>query len=106
MQDGHPKPTTLFSFAVRTATGAKYVFLRYYSMHCSPRSAQLHVEIDHAAPDPPLTKKAADVYFPPEATSDLPVAMQVSKKHCIAYLVTKYGFIHLYDLEYLVPAST
>ncbi|KAJ7074901.1 hypothetical protein B0H15DRAFT_868488 [Mycena belliarum] len=82
-QDGHQKSTKLFSFAVRTATGAK-----------------LHVvEIDHTAPDPPFVKKAVDVYFPPEATNDFPVAMQVSKKHGIIYLVTKYGFIHLYDLE-------
>ncbi|KAL0060881.1 Clathrin heavy chain [Marasmius tenuissimus] len=81
--DGHQKPTKLFTFAVRTATGAK-----------------LHiVEIDHQAPDPPFTKKAVDVYFPPEATNDFPVAMQVSLKHGIVYLVTKYGFIHLYDLE-------
>ncbi|KAF4569964.1 hypothetical protein EYR36_009770 [Pleurotus pulmonarius] len=81
--DGHQKPTKLFTFSVRTATGAK-----------------LHVvEIDHQAPDPPFVKKAVDVYFPPEATNDFPVAMQVSKKHGIVYLVTKYGFIHLYDLE-------
>ncbi|KZT70754.1 clathrin heavy chain [Daedalea quercina L-15889] len=81
--DGHQKPTKLFTFSVRTATGAK-----------------LHiVEIDHQAPDPPFTKKAVDVYFPPEATNDFPVAMQVSQKHGIVYLVTKYGFIHLYDLE-------
>ena len=61
---------------------------------------QLHVvEIDHQSPDPPFTKKNVDVYFPPEATNDFPVAMQVSKKHGIIYLVTKYGFIHLYDLE-------
>ncbi|KAI0080182.1 clathrin heavy chain 1 [Panus rudis PR-1116 ss-1] len=81
--DGHQHKTKLFTFAVRTATGAK-----------------LHiVEIDHQAPDPPFTKKAVDVYFPPEATNDFPVAMQVSKKHGIVYLVTKYGFIHLYDLE-------
>ncbi|TFK91724.1 clathrin heavy chain [Polyporus arcularius HHB13444] len=81
--DGHQHPTKLFAFSVRTATGAK-----------------LHiVEIDHQAPDPPFTKKAVDVYFPPEATNDFPVAMQVSKKHGIVYLVTKYGFIHLYDLE-------
>ena len=61
---------------------------------------QLHiVEIDHQAPDPPFTKKNVDVYFPPEATNDFPVAMQVSKKHGIIFLVTKYGFIHLYDLE-------
>ena len=57
------------------------------------------VEIDHQSPDPPFTKKNVDVYFPPEATNDFPVAMQVSKKHGIVYLVTKYGFIHLYDLE-------
>jgi clathrin heavy chain len=25
--------------------------------------------------------------------------MQISKRHGIIYLVTKYGFIHLYDLE-------
>ncbi|KAG9312892.1 hypothetical protein JVU11DRAFT_6325 [Chiua virens] len=81
--DGHQSATKLFTFAVRTATGAK-----------------LHVvEIDHTAPDPPFTKKAVDVYFPPEATNDFPVAMQVSRKHGIIFLVTKYGFIHLYDLE-------
>lgn len=57
------------------------------------------MEIDHTNPDPPFVKKAVDVYFPPEATNDFPVAMQVSKKHGIIYLVTKYGFIHLYDLE-------
>jgi clathrin heavy chain len=55
--------------------------------------------VDHAAPNSPFQKKAVDVYFPPEATNDFPVAMQVSKKHGIIYLVTKYGFIHLYDLE-------
>ena len=61
---------------------------------------QLHiVEIDHQAPDPPYTKKNVDVFFPPEATTDFPVAMQVSKKHGIVYMVTKFGFIHLYDLE-------
>lgn len=61
---------------------------------------QLHiVEIDHQASDPVFTKKQIDVYFPPEATNDFPVAMQVSKRHGIVYLVTKYGFIHLYDLE-------
>jgi clathrin heavy chain len=38
-------------------------------------------------------------YFPPEATNDFPVAMQVPKKYGIVYLVTEYGFIHLYDLE-------
>ncbi|KAL8278246.1 hypothetical protein RQP46_009419 [Phenoliferia psychrophenolica] len=81
--DGATSDTKLFAFAVRTATGAK-----------------LHVvEIDHQAGNPVYAKKAVDVFFPPEATNDFPVAMQVSKRYGIVYLVTKYGFIHLYDLE-------
>lgn len=76
-------PYKLFTFAVRTATGAK-----------------LHiVEIDHAQENPVFTKKAVDVFFPAEAANDFPVAMQVSRRYGIVYLVTKYGFIHLYDLE-------
>ncbi|KAG8907666.1 hypothetical protein FRB99_002744 [Tulasnella sp. 403] len=81
--DGSSVPTKLFTFAVRTATGAK-----------------LHVvEIDHTPPNTPFAKKAVDVYFPKEAANDFPVSMQVSKKHGVVYLITKYGFIHLYDLE-------
>jgi clathrin heavy chain len=98
--DGCTKPTKLFSFAVRTATGAKVRNsgqAQALVLKCCP---QLHtVEIEHTAPDPPFTKKAVDVYFPPEAVNDFPVSMQISKKHEIIYLVTKYGFIHLYDLE-------
>ena len=78
-----PLPYKLFTFAVRTATGAK-----------------LHiVEIDHAAENPAFSKKAIDVFFPAEAANDFPVAMQVSRRYGIVYLVTKFGFIHLYDLE-------
>jgi len=81
--EGAPAETRLFTFAVRTASGAK-----------------LHVvEIDHQASNPTFPKKAVEVFFPPEATNDFPVAMQVSQKYSVIYLVTKYGFIHLYDLE-------
>lgn len=68
------------------------------SVDCNP--FQLHiVEIDHNPANPPFQKKAVDVYFPPEAVNDFPVSMQVSKVHGIIYMTTKYGFIHLYDLE-------
>ncbi|KAI0164895.1 clathrin heavy chain-like protein [Xylariaceae sp. FL1272] len=81
--EGAAEDTRLFTFAVRTATGAK-----------------LHiVEIDHKDGNPPFQKKAVDIFFPPEATNDFPVAIQVSQKYGIVYMVTKYGFIHLYDLE-------
>ncbi|KAI6249667.1 putative clathrin heavy chain [Erysiphe necator] len=81
--DGAPMDTKVFTFSVRTATGAK-----------------LHiVEVDHQPTNPAFVKKAVDVYFPAEAVNDFPVAMQVSQRYSIIYLVTKYGFIHLYDLE-------
>ncbi|KAJ9157568.1 Clathrin heavy chain [Pleurostoma richardsiae] len=82
--EGAPQDTKLFAFAVRTVTGA----------------AKLHiVEVDHPETNPAFAKKAVDVFFPAEAVNDFPVAMQVSQKYGVIYLVTKYGFIHLYDLE-------
>ncbi|XP_010225508.1 PREDICTED: clathrin heavy chain 2-like, partial [Tinamus guttatus] len=47
----------------------------------------------------PFVKKAVDVFFPPEAQTDFPVAMQIGIKHGVIYLITKYGYIHMYDLE-------
>ncbi|KAJ9249588.1 hypothetical protein DTO207G8_6562 [Paecilomyces variotii] len=81
--EGSPLPHKLFTFAVRTPTGAKLQI----------------AEIDHQEPNPRFQKKAVEVFFPTEAVNDFPVAMQVSRKYDIVYLVTKYGFIHLYDLE-------
>ncbi|CAG8909320.1 unnamed protein product [Penicillium egyptiacum] len=81
--EGSPLPHSLFTFAVRTQSGAKLQI----------------AEIDHQEPNPRFQKKAVEVYFPQEAVNDFPVAMQVSSKYDVVYLVTKYGFIHLYDLE-------
>lgn len=81
--EGSAAPHSLFTFSVRTPTGAKLQI----------------AEIDHQEPNPKFQKKAVEVYFPSEATNDFPVAMQVSKKYDVVYLVTKFGFIHLYDLE-------
>lgn len=82
--EGNAEPSTLFCFAVRTAQGGK-----------------LHIiEVGQPpAGQPPFTKKSADVFFPPEAQNDFPVAMQVSSKYDVIYLITKYGYIHLYDIE-------
>jgi len=82
-QEGAPSDSKLFTFVNRSATGAK-----------------LHiVEVDYQQGNPQFTKKNVDVFFPTEATNDFPVAMQVSDRYKIIYIVTKYGFIHLYDLE-------
>lgn len=82
--EGNPEPSTLFCFAVRTLQGGK-----------------LHI-IEVGQPHPgneAFPKKTVDVFFPPEAANDFPVAMQVSPKYDVLYLITKYGYIHMYDIE-------
>uniref|UniRef100_A0A5F8H8F9 Clathrin heavy chain n=1 Tax=Monodelphis domestica TaxID=13616 RepID=A0A5F8H8F9_MONDO len=82
--EGNSKTSTLFCFAVRSPTGGK-----------------LHIiEVGQpAAGNQPFGKKALDVFFPPEAQTDFPVAMQIGVKHGVIYLITKHGYIHMYDLE-------
>lgn len=58
------------------------------------------IEIDHDQSLPTqYQKKNSEIFFPPDATNDFPIAVQVSEKYGIVYLLTKYGFIHLYELE-------
>ncbi|TKR78217.1 hypothetical protein L596_019061 [Steinernema carpocapsae] len=82
--ENNAQPSNLFCFSVRNPSGGK-----------------LHV-IELGTPptgNTPFLKKQVDVYFPSEAHSDFPVAMQASAKHGLVYLVTKYGYVHLYDIE-------
>lgn len=44
-------------------------------------------------------KKVVDIFFPPDASNDFPISLQASNKYGIVYILTKYGFIHLYDME-------
>ncbi|XP_058137791.1 clathrin heavy chain 2 isoform X1 [Dasypus novemcinctus] len=82
--EGNAKPCTLFCFAARGSAGGK-----------------LHIiEVGQPAiGNQPFIKKAVDVFFPPEAHADFPVAMQIGAKHGVIYLITKYGYFHMYDLE-------
>ena len=60
--EGNAEFSTLFCFAVRSATGGK---LHIIEVGTPPAGNQ------------PFVKKAVDVFFPPEAQNDFPVAMQV-----------------------------
>ncbi|MGH0159430.1 UNVERIFIED_CONTAM: hypothetical protein FKN15_037344 [Acipenser sinensis] len=82
--EGNAEESTLFCFAVRGQAGGK---LHIIEVGTPPAGNQ------------PFPKKAVDVFFPPEAQNDFPVAMQISSKQDVVFLITKYGYIHLYDLE-------
>ncbi|VEL13569.1 unnamed protein product [Protopolystoma xenopodis] len=82
--EGAQAHATLFCFAAKVANSCK-----------------LHI-IEVGTPPPgnqPFQKKAIDVFFPPEAQNDFPVAMQTSPKYDIIFLITKNGYMHLYDIE-------
>lgn len=78
--EGKTEESTLFCFAVRNQQGGK-----------------LHIiEVGN---NPNNQKKQVEVNFSNKPVIDFPVAMQISDKYGIIYLITKYGYIHLYDIE-------
>lgn len=79
---GATRPSTLFALAVRTQVAAKLLILEVAK-----------------GDGPAFTKRATDIFFPPEAAADFPVSMQISEKYEIIYMVTKFGYIHLFDLS-------
>ncbi|KAL0267213.1 UNVERIFIED_CONTAM: hypothetical protein PYX00_009551 [Menopon gallinae] len=71
--DGNAEMSTLFCFAVRSVQGG--------TLHI--------IEVGQPpAGNQPFTKKTVDVFFPPETQNDFPVAMQVSSKYDVIYLIT------------------
>lgn len=75
----------LFVFAVRSQTG----------------KGRLHVvQLEHKGPsEGAFSKRAVDLPFPADMPNDFPISLHVSEKQQIIYILTKYGFVHLYDLE-------
>lgn len=55
------------------------------------------IEIGGAGEFPRIS---SDVYYPPEYPSDFPVALHASTKYpSIIYMITKSGYVHMFDLE-------
>lgn len=82
--NGAPHPTKVFCIGNKNALGQG-------NMHI--------IEIDHVDGNPPFPKKTVDIFFPPDATNDFPISLQTSNQYGVLYILTKYGFIHLYDIE-------
>lgn len=84
---GIEKPSLLISFATKTMVGAQLV-------------SRIHIiELGAQPGRPGFAKKAADLFFPPDFADDFPVAMQISSKYNLIYVITKLGLLFVYDLE-------
>ncbi|KAK9460391.1 uncharacterized protein V1516DRAFT_676506 [Lipomyces oligophaga] len=82
--DGAQADSKLFCFANRSATGGGNIRI---------------IEIDAPADGVKYSNKTLDIMFPPEAPVDFPVALEASEKFGVLYMLTKHGFIYLYDIS-------
>lgn len=86
--EGNPESSNLFAFAVRPASA-------------TGNTGKLHVIEVGTAPtgNQPFQKKAVDIFFPPEAAADFPVAMQASPRYGVIFMITKYGYVNMFDVD-------
>lgn len=78
---GNENPSTLISFATKTLNAGQI-------------TSKLHViELGAQPGKPSFTKKQADLFFPPDFADDFPVAMQMSHKYSLIYVITKLGLL-------------
>ncbi|KAK1602644.1 hypothetical protein QYE76_027283 [Lolium multiflorum] len=88
---GNENPSTLICFASK-ATNAGQI------------TSKLTVAALGAQPGKPgFSMQQADLLFPPDFQDDFPVAMQISQKYGLVYLITKLGLLFVYDLETATP---
>ncbi|KYQ93795.1 clathrin heavy chain [Tieghemostelium lacteum] len=81
---GATRPSTLFAISSRNQAASKILVL----------------EVNKGDAAQPFQRRSADVFYPPEiGSTDFPVAMQISEKYEVIYMITKLGFIHIFDLS-------
>lgn len=82
--EGAATDTKLFAFAVRAQNG----------------EAKLNiVEVDHQPGNPAFPKRLIPVHWPAEGNNDFPLGIHIANKYGLIMVITKFGFIHLHDLE-------
>jgi clathrin heavy chain len=59
----------------------------------------MEVGRDKDAPGGVFRLPPTAIPFPADAPNDFPVSMQVSTKHDIVYMITKFGFLYLFDIH-------
>ncbi|GLI67875.1 hypothetical protein VaNZ11_012164 [Volvox africanus] len=83
---GRDAPSLVISFAQKTLKDGQIL-------------SKLHViELGGGAAGGAI-KRSAELFFPADFADDFPVSLQVSEKYGLVYVVSKLGFVFVYDLE-------
>jgi clathrin heavy chain len=64
-----------------------------------PKMFIMEVGRDKTAPGGVFRVQPKDIPVPPDAANDFPVTMNVSRKHDIVYMISKMGYIYLFDIH-------
>lgn len=83
--------TTLFAFATRTP-GQSKLYITEVTRSQGGTTGSV----------PTYGTKTADILFPQEAMADFPVILETSKRYQVLYMITKLGYLHIYD----IPTAT
>ncbi|KAK1284421.1 Clathrin heavy chain 2 [Acorus calamus] len=110
---GNESPSILISFASKT-TNAGQITSKLHVIELGAQPGAWRSEMiagrwgecleprwyaDAPNGKPGFSKKQADLFFPPDFADDFPVAMQISNKYSLIYVITKLGLLFVYDLE-------
>lgn len=90
--EGHAASFAMF----KMDTNSEPSNLLCYAVRSQARGQLKVIELGKNAP---FVRKDTELYFHSEAPNDFPVAMQVSAKYGLIYLITKCGFLHIFDVE-------
>ncbi|CAI6341479.1 unnamed protein product [Periconia digitata] len=82
--DGASTDTKIFAFAVKSTSGEAKINI---------------VEVDHNPSNPAFPKRLIPIHWPAESNGDFPLGIHIAHKYGILVVITKFGFIHLHDLE-------
>ncbi|KAJ5070113.1 clathrin heavy chain [Anaeramoeba ignava] len=87
------------SYKVEGATTPSMVFAFTLKTDTISRLHVIEVGADLRANEPEFKKVSTEMYQNTDIPADFPVAMEISEKYSIIYLITKFGFFHIYDLQ-------
>lgn len=96
--DGHA--ATFATFAMPTYEANLFLFASRVQKPEPESGVESMLRIIEVGGQGQFGKLSTDIYYPPEFSKDFPIAIQVSTKYpTIVYLITKMGYMHLYDVE-------
>ena len=57
------------------------------------------MEIGNPAPGQQKFKRSADIQMPPDVQGDFPVLMQAVEKYGVVFVITKFGYLYMYEIS-------